>query len=76
MSRCAHTNIRRRSACFTRPDTDPSLDLAVPVLQMPGIDNYTLPFPKLTRKDSASASGVITQGSSATERQLLGVGFP
>ena len=32
---------------FYAPDAEPSLDLAVPVLGISGLDNYALPRPRL-----------------------------
>ena len=40
-----HTNIRRRRARFYAPDVEPSVDLAVPILQISGLDDYSLPHP-------------------------------
>ncbi len=34
---------------FMAPDRPPSLDLAVPILQVIGLDNFVLPYPKLVR---------------------------
>ncbi len=54
---------------FYAPDTEPSLDLAVPVLHVTGLNNYTLPHPVSIRATSQnttlnpSASGSGPSGS-------------
>ena len=40
---------------FYAPDTEPSLDLAVPILHINGLDNYTKPFPKYCPQTRQSA---------------------
>src|ERR1035438_9005493 len=35
----------KEARTFYAPDVEPSLDLAVSVLHIGGLDNYTLPFP-------------------------------
>ncbi len=44
---------------FYAPDTDPSIDLAVPVLSIQGLDNFSLPRPMnlITPFDSTNAPG-------------------
>lgn len=41
---------------FFAPDVDPSVDLAVPLLHISGLDNYSLPHP-LVRRESWHSSG-------------------
>ena len=43
---------------FYAPDTEPSLDLAVPILNISGLDNYVRPFPKYKRRSAAVSSTV------------------
>ena len=38
---------------FYAPDTEPSLDLAIPVLHISGLDNYALPHPNVHLKSAA-----------------------
>jgi len=38
---------RRRKRTFFAPDTDPVLNLSVPVLHISGLDNFALPRPRL-----------------------------
>jgi subtilase family serine protease len=47
-----HVNMRvyqhpKEARTFYAPDAEPSLDLAVPVLHISGLDNYSLPRPRL-----------------------------
>ena len=44
----AHPREKRR---FYAPDTEPSLDLAVPLLSISGLDNYALPHPLSVRRN-------------------------
>ena len=41
---------------FIAPDREPTLDLAVPVLHVIGLDNYTLPTPRLVAGDTTRTS--------------------
>jgi len=49
---------------FTAPDRAPTLDLAVPVLQVIGLDNFVLPHPKLVRDTGPRLGGRIGSGPS------------
>jgi subtilase family serine protease len=40
---------------FFSPDREPSLDLSVPVLHIAGLNNYSIPHPKLKRASATSA---------------------
>ena len=42
---------------FYAPDADPALDLAVPILNIDGLDNYNLPRPCLSVRRASSPSG-------------------
>ncbi len=50
---------------FYAPDTEPSLDLTVPVLHVSGLDNFALPQPRLqaTRITAAKKSALPNAGS-------------
>ena len=52
---------------FYAPDVEPSVDLAVPVLHISGLDNYSLPHPRLqvrsSEKQDASASSQSNDGA-------------
>jgi subtilase family serine protease len=41
---------------FIAPDREPTLDLAVPVLHVTGLDNYTLPAPRWMHSDDSSTN--------------------
>ncbi|HVM47815.1 MAG TPA: immunoglobulin domain-containing protein [Candidatus Acidoferrum sp.] len=65
-----HVNLRtyqhpRESRTFYAPDTEPSLDLAVPVLHVSGLDNYVLPHPLLVKKSDLPRNPSGTWRSSA-----------
>jgi len=49
---------------FYAPDAEPSVDFAVPILQISGLDNYSLPHPNLqVRPASAMANATPNVGS-------------
>jgi subtilase family serine protease len=65
MSSYQHPTEARR---FYAPDTDPSVDLAVPILSITGLDNYSLPHPRyklLTVAGGAKAHGHSSNTSSS-----------
>ena len=46
---------------FYAPDSDPSLDLAIPILHVSGLDNYSLPHPaNLVKKELPEPLGNLT----------------
>jgi Pro-kumamolisin, activation domain len=47
---------------FFAPDREPTITLSVPVLQIGGLDNYTLPQPKLKRGTVAQVADAIAHG--------------
>ncbi|MGO9529165.1 MAG: protease pro-enzyme activation domain-containing protein [Verrucomicrobiia bacterium] len=49
---------------FYAPDAEPSLDLAVPVLHIAGLDNFSLPHPNLRVGPAAPAAHVVPQAGS------------
>jgi len=53
---------------FFAPDADPSLDLAVPVLAIEGLNNYVLPYPKFVRipMEKAQANPKLGSGPFGT----------
>ncbi len=48
---------------FYAPDTEPSLDLAVPVLHIGGLNNYRLPRPAMLRQSAAPSRPKANVGS-------------
>ena len=49
---------------FFAPDTEPSIDALVPIADVSGLDNYSLPRPKSLRMSSVSAAAAPQTGSS------------
>jgi hypothetical protein len=47
---------------FYAPDTEPVLDLAVPVLHISGLDNYRLPRPAIIRPQPKSTQAQVSSG--------------
>jgi hypothetical protein len=68
---------------FYAPDIEPSLDLAIPILQVSGLDNYSLPHPKFqiqpadqilgTAPKSGSGPGGAYRGNDFRAAYLPGV---
>ncbi|HEV7926119.1 MAG TPA: protease pro-enzyme activation domain-containing protein, partial [Verrucomicrobiae bacterium] len=48
---------------FYAPDTDPSVDLKVPLMRVGGLDDYIKPFPKSIREHSPKGGGKPKGGS-------------
>jgi len=55
----------REARRFYAPDAEPSLDLAVPVLHISGLDNYSLPHPNSKLKPQATTPGTTPNAGSA-----------
>jgi len=62
--------VEKRS--FYAPDGDPSLDLAVPVAHIIGLDNYSLPKPRVVFKPAGSVS---SNGGSGPDGNFMGNDF-
>ena len=60
---------------FFAPDTEPSLDLAVPVRGISGLDNYVLPRPAGLKARSALELGSGTGTGSGPEGAYMGYDF-
>jgi len=61
---------------FYAPDVEPSLDLAVPVLDISGLNNYTVPHPKqLIRKPSSKAKNATPNVGSGPSGAYMGYDF-
>jgi len=61
---------------FYAPDVEPSLDLAVPVLNISGLNNYTVPHPKqLIRKPSSKAKNATPNAGSGPSGEYMGYDF-
>ena len=59
---------------FHAPDTEPSLDLAVPVLRVIGLDNYELPHP-LFKVRPLAEQGKFTANGSGPSGNYMGYDF-
>ena len=57
---------------FHAPDSEPSLDLAVPVLHVSGLDDYSLPHPMSKIKPLLGAADVTPQNGSASGAYMPG----
>jgi alpha-tubulin suppressor-like RCC1 family protein len=69
IARTFHLNLRvyqhpTEARTFYAPDVEPSVDLAVPILHISGLDNYSLPHPNFkVRSASAAADATPKAGS-------------
>jgi hypothetical protein len=74
-----HTTLRtyrhpREARAFYAPEVEPSVDSSVPILQISGLDNYSLPHPNSTIKPSDSV-GAIPLGGSGPNGTYWGYDF-
>ena len=60
---------------FYAPDGEPSLDLAVPVLRISGLDNYSLPRPRLKATPVAGGQQAAPQAGSGPSGTYMGYDF-
>jgi uncharacterized delta-60 repeat protein len=60
---------------FHAPDAEPSLDLAVPILRISGLDNYSLPRPRLQATPLADASKTLPNAGSGPSGTYMGKDF-
>jgi subtilase family serine protease len=60
---------------FYAPDVEPSLDLAVPILSISGLDNYSLPRPRLQATPLANASQASPNAGSGPGGTYMGKDF-
>jgi subtilase family serine protease len=51
----------REAREFYAPDAEPSVDFAVPILHISGLDNYALPHPNFRMKPADESSGATPQ---------------
>ena len=82
IERALHVTLRvyqhpTENRAFYAPDTEPSLDLAVPILSISGLDNYSLPRPRLqaTPLANANASNVSPNAGSGPGGTYMGKDF-
>ena len=60
---------------FYAPDVEPSIDLAVPILQVSGLNNYSLPHPSLKVKAIVPATGATPDSGSGPGNTYMGNDF-
>ena len=60
---------------FYAPDIEPSLDLAVPILHISGLDNYARRVPRLKKKPASVAVSAIPNAGSGTDGSYMGHDF-
>jgi subtilase family serine protease len=60
---------------FHAPDAEPSLDLAVPILRISGLDDYSLPRPRLQATPLANASKALPNAGSGLGGTYMGKDF-
>jgi subtilase family serine protease len=60
---------------FYAPDTEPSLDLGVPVLHISGLDNYSLPHPRLVAKPLVEGQNASPSSGSGPNGNYMGGDF-
>lgn len=68
VERAFHTTMRlyrhpTDARTFYAPETEPSMDINVPVLSLRGLDNFALAQPRLQRAFSANGQGVAANGT-------------
>ncbi|MGD0016197.1 MAG: S53 family peptidase [Verrucomicrobiia bacterium] len=68
-------NHPKEARAFYAPDTEPSLGMAVPVLHINGLDNYSLPRPHLVATPLANAPNVSPGTGSGTNGSYMGYDF-
>lgn len=60
---------------FFAPDADPSVDAALPVADISGLNNFAIPHPNCLRMDSATASNGVPKSGSGPSGNYLGNDF-
>jgi Predicted protease len=54
----------KENRMFYAPDAEPSVDVAVPILHVSGLDNFELPHPKLKIEPAAQTAGMTPNAGS------------
>ena len=63
------------SRTFYAPDVEPSIDLAIPVLHVSGLDDYSLPHPKFKVRPLDQAAGITPNAGSGPGGTYIGKDF-
>ncbi|SPE48899.1 putative Tripeptidyl-peptidase I [Verrucomicrobia bacterium] len=80
VERALHATLRvyphpKEARTFFAPDTDPLLNLSVPVLAINGLDDFVRPFPKSLKRQAALARGGQPRGGSGPNGMYMGYDF-
>ncbi len=60
---------------FYAPSAAPQLDIGIPVLHISGLDNYTLPYPKLRRASDNTSTNIVPHSGSGPGGNYMGYDF-
>ncbi|MGO9608556.1 MAG: protease pro-enzyme activation domain-containing protein, partial [Verrucomicrobiia bacterium] len=60
---------------FYAPDTEPSLDLVIPILHIGGLDNYSIPRPNFRLKHPGSVPNIAPNAGSGPSSNYVGSDF-
>ena len=60
---------------FYAPDTEPSLDLTIPILHIDGLNNYSLPRPRFVAKPLAAGQNASPNAGSGPSGTYMGLDF-
>jgi hypothetical protein len=80
IERTLHTTMRvynhpTGTRTFHAPDTEPSLDLTVPILHIGGLDNYSIPHPNFRLKQPGAVPNVAPNAGSGPSGNYMGNDF-
>ncbi|MGP8054830.1 MAG: protease pro-enzyme activation domain-containing protein, partial [Limisphaerales bacterium] len=80
IERALHVTLRvyqhpKEARKFYAPDTEPSLDLSVPVLSISGLDNYSLPRPRLVATPLVNGQNAAPNMGSGPSGSYMGGDF-
>ena len=80
IERALHVTLRTyrhptENRTFYAPDTEPSLDLTIPILSISGLDNYSLPRPRLQATPLANGSKTLPNAGSGIGGTYMGKDF-
>ena len=80
IEKALHVNLRvyqhpKEARTFYAPDAEPSLDLAVPVLHISGLDNYALPRPRLKEIPTSKRENTTPNAGSGPYGNYMGNDF-
>jgi subtilase family serine protease len=65
----------KEARTFYAPDVEPSLDLAVPILHVSGLDNYSVPHPHLRKKPADTIASATPNSGSGPGGSYRGYDF-